>query len=94
MANGDFAGDYKLTGTFPSAGEGLHPGSAVVFRGVQVGRVSTVNLYENQAKVTLLIEPSFKVPATPPPPSSRSTCSAPSRCRSPRPTTTPTPAPT
>ena len=38
MANGDFAGDYKLSGTFPRAGEGLHPGSPVVFRGVQVGR--------------------------------------------------------
>ncbi len=63
MANGDFAGDYKLSGTFPSAGEGLHPGSAVVFRGVQVGRVSTISLYQNQAQVTLLMEPSFKVPA-------------------------------
>ena len=39
LANGDFAGDYTLSGTFPRAGEGLHPGSAVVFRGVQVGRV-------------------------------------------------------
>ena len=64
LANGDFAGDYKLNGTFPRAGEGLHPGSAVVFRGVQVGRVSTISLYQNQAQVTLLIEPSFKVPAT------------------------------
>jgi virulence factor Mce-like protein len=63
LANGDFAGDYKLNGTFPRAGEGLHPGSAVVFRGVQVGRVSTINLYQNQAQVTVLIEPSFKVPA-------------------------------
>ena len=63
LANGDFAGDYKLSGMFPSAGEGLHPGSAVVFRGVQVGRVSTVSLDENQAQVTVLIEPSFKVPA-------------------------------
>lgn len=63
LANGDFAGDYKLSGIFPRAGEGLHPGSAVVFRGVQVGRVSTISLYENQAQVTLLIEPSFKVPA-------------------------------
>jgi virulence factor Mce-like protein len=63
LANGDFQGDYKLTGTFPQAGEGLHPGSAVVFRGVQVGRVSTISLYENQAQVTVLIEPSFKVPA-------------------------------
>ncbi|HWF14613.1 MAG TPA: MlaD family protein [Acidimicrobiales bacterium] len=64
MANGDFAGDYKLSGVFPSAGEGLHPGSAVVFRGVQVGRVSTITLYQNQAQVTLLMEPSFKVPAS------------------------------
>jgi virulence factor Mce-like protein len=64
MANGDFAGDYKLMGMFPRAGEGLHPGSAVVFRGVQVGRVSTISLYENQAQVTLLMEPSFKVPAS------------------------------
>ena len=64
LANGDFAGDYKLSGTFASAGEGLHPGSAVVFRGVQVGRVSTISLERNQAQVTMLIEPSFKVPAT------------------------------
>ena len=64
LANGDFAGDYTLSGTFPRAGEGLHPGSAVVFRGVQVGRVSTISLYQNQARVTVLIEPSFKVPAT------------------------------
>ncbi len=64
LANGDFQGDYKLSGTFPRAGEGLDPGSAVVFRGVQVGRVSTINLYENQAQVTMLIDPTFKVPAT------------------------------
>jgi virulence factor Mce-like protein len=63
LANGDFAGDYNLSGTFPRAGEGLHPGSAVVFRGVQVGRVSTVSLYQNEAKVNVLIEPTFKVPA-------------------------------
>jgi virulence factor Mce-like protein len=63
MANGDFAGDYKLNGTFPRAGEGLHPGSAVVFRGVQVGRVSTITPYQNQAQVTVLIDPTFKVPA-------------------------------
>ena len=64
MANGDFAGDYKLSGTFPRAGEGLHPGSAVVFRGVQVGRVSTISLDQNRARITVLIEPSFKVPTT------------------------------
>ena len=26
LANGDFAGDYALSGTFPRAGEGLNPG--------------------------------------------------------------------
>ncbi len=64
LANGDFAGDYKLAGTFPSAGEGLNPGSAVVFRGVQIGRVSTISLHQNQAEVAVLIEPSFHVPAS------------------------------
>ncbi len=64
LANGDFAGDYALSGMFPRAGEGLHPGSPVVFRGVQVGRVSTITLDQNEAKVTLLMEPSFKVPET------------------------------
>ena len=64
LANGDFAGDYALSGTFPRAGEGLHPGSAVVFRGVQVGRVSTISLQHNLAQITVLIEPSFKVPSS------------------------------
>ncbi|MFZ0250341.1 MAG: MCE family protein [Acidimicrobiales bacterium] len=64
LANGDFAGDYALSGTFPRAGEGLDPGSAVVFRGVQVGRVSTISLERNLAHITLLIEPSFKVPSS------------------------------
>ncbi len=62
LANGDFAGDYSLSGVFPRAGEGLHPGSAVVFRGVQVGRVSTITLAQNEARIAVLIEPSFKVP--------------------------------
>jgi phospholipid/cholesterol/gamma-HCH transport system substrate-binding protein len=64
LANGDFDGDYQLQGTFPRAGEGLNPGSAVVFRGVQVGRVSTISLADDQARVAVLIQPSFKVPAT------------------------------
>ena len=64
LANGDFAGDYPVNGMFPQAGEGLDPGSAVVFRGVQVGRVSTISLVHNEARVTVLIEPSFKVPST------------------------------
>ena len=61
-ANGDFAGDYRLTGYFPRAGEGLDPGSEVVYRGVQVGRVSAITLAGARAKVTMLIQPGFHVP--------------------------------
>jgi virulence factor Mce-like protein len=63
LANGDYTGDYAVRGIFPQAGEGLDPGSAVVFRGVQVGRVSTIALEHNEAQITVLIEPSFKVPS-------------------------------
>jgi phospholipid/cholesterol/gamma-HCH transport system substrate-binding protein len=64
MANGDYAGDYHLTGMFPRAGEGLQPGSEVVFRGVQVGRVSTISLVGSRAEVSVLIQPTFRVPTT------------------------------
>jgi virulence factor Mce-like protein len=62
-SNGDYSGDYALSGLFAKAGEGLQPGSEVVFRGVQIGRVSTVTLQNDMAKVTLLITPTFRVPA-------------------------------
>jgi len=61
-SNGDFSGDYALSGLFTKAGEGLQSGSEVVFRGVQIGRVSTIALQDDMAKVTVLIEPTFKVP--------------------------------
>jgi virulence factor Mce-like protein len=61
-SNGDFSGDYKLSGVFAQGGEGLPPGSEVVFRGVQIGRVSTTVLQGDMAKVTVLINPTFKVP--------------------------------
>ena len=61
-SNGDYSGDYALTGMFAKAGEGLQPDSEVVFRGVQIGRVSTISLHDDLAKVTVLIEPTFRVP--------------------------------
>lgn len=61
-SNGDYSGDYPLSGVFAQAGEGLPPGSEVVFRGVQVGRVSRAALQGDQAKVTMLIDPNFEVP--------------------------------
>jgi virulence factor Mce-like protein len=62
-SDGDFSGDYALSGMFAKAGEGLEPGSEVVFRGVQIGRVSTIALQDDMAKVTLLVDPTFNVPA-------------------------------
>ena len=62
-ANGDYSGDYRLTGYFPRAGQGLVPGSEVVFRGVQVGRVAGVSLAGTSARVTLVLQPTFHVPA-------------------------------
>jgi phospholipid/cholesterol/gamma-HCH transport system substrate-binding protein len=61
-SNGDYSGDYPLSGLFAQAGEGLPPGSEVVFRGVQVGRVSSAALQGDEAKVTVLINPNFEVP--------------------------------
>lgn len=61
-ANGAFAGDYRLTGYFPRAGEGLTAGSEVVYRGVQVGRVSAITLAGDRAKVTMAVDPGFRVP--------------------------------
>lgn len=60
-ADGGFSGDYRLTGFFPRAGEGLQPGSEVVYRGVQVGRVSAISLAGHRARVTLLVYPGFRV---------------------------------
>ena len=62
-ANGDYSGDYRLTGYFPRAGEGLVPGSEVVYRGVQVGRVASVSLAGTAARVTFVLQPTFRVPA-------------------------------
>lgn len=63
LADGDYSGDYRLTGYFPRAGEGLHPGSEVAFRGVAVGRVSSIGLAGTRARVVLLVDPTFRVPA-------------------------------
>ncbi len=62
-SNGAFSGQYQLTGTFSRSGEGLHAGSEVVYRGVQVGRVSNINLDDRQAHVTMAINPNFTVPS-------------------------------
>jgi len=62
-ANGAFSGQYTLTRTFTKAGEGLHAGSEVVYRGVQVGRVTSISLSDRRAKVGLGIDGDFSVPS-------------------------------
>ena len=51
-----------MSGVFPRAGEGLQSGSEVMFRGVQVGRVSGIALDGTRARVHMLIDPSFRIP--------------------------------
>lgn len=62
-ADGAFSGQYALTGLFQTSGEGLHAGSAVTYRGVQVGRVTNIALAHGKAKVSMAIDQTFKVPA-------------------------------
>jgi len=62
-ADGAYDGDYRLVGSFPSAGQGLHPGSEVDYHGVQVGTVTAISLASGRARVVLALEPSFRFPA-------------------------------
>jgi phospholipid/cholesterol/gamma-HCH transport system substrate-binding protein len=61
-SDGAFSGQYALSAMFPKAGEGLHSGSEVTYRGVQVGRVSSIALTRRHAAVGMLIDPGFRVP--------------------------------
>ncbi len=60
--NGDFSGSYNLVGMFSRAGEGIHPGSGVSYRGVRVGTVSSITLEDHQAKVILNMDSGFRAP--------------------------------
>jgi len=62
-ADGAYDGDYQVSGTFSAAGQGLHDGSEVDYDGVQVGQVTGIALVGGRARVTLRIEPTFRVPA-------------------------------
>lgn len=62
-SDGAFAGTYRLTGSFAEAGHGLEPGSEVAYRGVQVGRVTSIELRAGRADVVLAMDPSFRVPS-------------------------------
>jgi phospholipid/cholesterol/gamma-HCH transport system substrate-binding protein len=61
-AAGDFASNYQLTASFSSAGEGLHPGSEVDERGVEIGTVKSISLANGMAQVVMAIGDQFKLP--------------------------------
>ena len=63
VSDGAFSGQYALSGSFTKAGEGLHAGSAVTYRGVQVGQVHSIELAGRRAVVSVSIDRTFHVPA-------------------------------
>lgn len=63
-AFGAFDGGYKVQASFAAAGQGLISGSDVKVRGVDIGEVSTIELVDNRALVTMRIEPGREIPVT------------------------------
>jgi phospholipid/cholesterol/gamma-HCH transport system substrate-binding protein len=61
-SDGAFSGNYPVVGLFAAAGQGLHPGSEVEYRGVQVGTVSSISLDAGRARVVLDLHPTFRFP--------------------------------
>ena len=61
-ADGAFSGAYDLTGSFTSSGEGLNAGAEVTYLGVQVGRVTSIDLSHGRAEITMAIDHDFRVP--------------------------------
>ncbi len=61
-SDGAYDGSYPLVGVFNSAGQGLHPGSSVDFRGVQVGQVGQIELSGRRVRIVLRIDHGFRVP--------------------------------
>jgi virulence factor Mce-like protein len=59
---GAFSDDMKVTTTFSRAGQALHPGSDVKYRGVNVGKVRSVRLVERKVHVVLQIRKTAKIP--------------------------------
>lgn len=59
---GAFDDTYRLKGSFDAAGQGLQKGSDVKIRGVNVGKVSKVDLVDGRALVTMDITSSNRIP--------------------------------
>lgn len=63
LGNGDFSSAYGLTASFSKASPGLHPGSQVLERGVQIGSVRSIRLSHGRAVVTFGIASQYRLPS-------------------------------
>jgi phospholipid/cholesterol/gamma-HCH transport system substrate-binding protein len=63
-AFGAFSGGYKISADFDAAGQGLAATSDVKIRGVNVGKVTSVELRDGRARVTMRIKDGEDVPTT------------------------------
>ena len=61
-AYGAFRNYYYVTVDLPRAGQQVQPGSDVRIRGVNVGKVTDIELVDRRARLTLQIEDHFEVP--------------------------------
>jgi virulence factor Mce-like protein len=59
---GSFHPTYPVTATFPKAGQNIYPGSVVDYLGVQVGKVSSIDLSNVQARFVMDINKGFNIP--------------------------------
>lgn len=59
---GSFHPSYPVTATFAKAGQNIYPGSVVDYRGVQVGKVSSIDLSNLQARFVMKIDKGFRIP--------------------------------
>jgi phospholipid/cholesterol/gamma-HCH transport system substrate-binding protein len=62
-AFGAFAGGYRISGEFSSAGQGLLQGSDVKVDGVNVGSVRGIELRDGKAHITMRIHDGERIPA-------------------------------
>jgi phospholipid/cholesterol/gamma-HCH transport system substrate-binding protein len=61
--NGEFAGGYPITAEFDVASQGIYPGTDVKVRGLNVGKIESIRLNEdNHAVIELDIDDGVKVP--------------------------------
>jgi virulence factor Mce-like protein len=59
---GFFNDEMEVTFVLPRAGQALHEGSFVEYRGVEVGKVHSIKLVDNQIRVVAHLHNSVKVP--------------------------------